>query len=84
VIEFNLNDRVCVKITEDGMAALKSQHEELKSLIPMIGDFNPPKTDDEGWSRWQLWTLMERFGGLIGPTMPTPFETTIRLDVEEI
>ena len=45
-------------------------------------DYIPPKEDTEGWSTWQLWDLMQRFGQhfyLQNTPAQMPFETTIEI-----
>lgn len=79
MIDFNVNDYVHVKLTEVGIDELKRQHAELKEAFPKLGDFTLPKTDEDGWSKWQMHDLMNRFGGLCRPTMNVPFETNIKI-----
>lgn len=75
-IEFNLNDYVYVQLTESGINELRRQHRD--DRIPH--KFIPPKTDKDGWSKWQLHDLMERFGHLSNLGFTSPFNTTIRLE----
>lgn len=78
-MEFNINGKVRVKLTDFGISLLKDQHESLKDSLPKIGDFKPPKTDDRGFSEWQLWELMSRFGSEISLGCEVPFHTVIEL-----
>lgn len=82
MIEFNVNNYVWVKLTGVGIKELERQHRELREAFPGIGgNFEPPKSDDEGWSKWQMHDLMNRFGHMMSCGMQVPFETTIRIDV---
>ena len=76
-IKFNLNDPVKVKLTPKGRNILVKRHnrfiittkEEVKKMHPV---------DDEGYTVFQLWNLMQIFGEHIymGDTNP-PFEMNI-------
>jgi hypothetical protein len=80
LIEFNVNDCVMVKLTDVGIAELRNQHEGLIEVFPSIKTiFNPPKTDDDGFSKWQLHSLMSTFGHMMTPGFQVPFETTIKI-----
>ena len=54
-MRFSSNDFVRVKLTERGRARLRQAHDDLYSGLSSPPDYNPPKEDDEGWSRWQFW-----------------------------
>lgn len=41
--------------------------------------YRPPTEDAEGWSKWQLWNLMQEFGPHMSLAGRMPFETTIRI-----
>lgn len=89
--QFNMNHEVAVRLTEDGLAIMRRNHDRLNAghLFPgnrpgLLGDFKPPKTDAEGWTRFQLWSLMHEFGAEIFMGRPVPFETTILLDASAI
>lgn len=79
---FNMNEIVMVKLTDVGINELKRQHDELAEAFPKIGEFNPPKTDDDGWSQFQLWDLMERLGHMCKLGSHLPFETDIKSTTE--
>ena len=83
-MEFNINNNVKVKLTDFGRKILQDQHDELYNRIQIKKpEFNPPKEDKDGWSNWQLWVLMERFGEYIHIGVSNaPFETTIIIDDE--
>lgn len=83
MFEFNVNDNVYVKLTERGRKHHKKIHDELIKTFPQVyvslGKYNPPEEDKDGWSRWQLWVLMETFGEIMHIGFDPPFETTIRI-----
>ena len=81
-MNFNINDKVRVKLTASGREALARQHAEFWASTgrPAPYDYTPPKEDHEGWSEWQLWALMQDLGHLLRPGfLEQPFETTIQL-----
>ena len=81
-IPFNLNDNVKVKLTEKGLNILRVDHDELRTHVPSLREFTPPTVDSEGYSTFQLWDLMERFGNqmYMGNTN-YPIEMDIKLMV---
>lgn len=81
IFEFNVNDWVMVKLTDVGIAELERGNREWAEMHPKFRKFELPKTDIDGYSKWQLHYLMSRFGHLMAVGLPPPFETTIRLDI---
>ena len=84
LLAFNINDHVLVRLTKEGMAAHRKQYDELNTSYGgrLPWKYEPPKTDANGWSRWQLHDLMRQFGAAIPITVgPVPFETVIKLEV---
>ena len=82
-IPFNVNDYVRVRLTETGLAIHKALHDDLMAQLPNASTlvYEPPKVDAEGWSRWQLWHLMQDFGPHILMGAKAPFETEIQFEV---
>ena len=85
-VEFNINDHVYVKLTEFGHECLRKNHEALWADVKRenVPDYAPPQEDEFGWSRWQLWQLMQAFGQHIALGEMTPFETTIRIEKDNL
>ena len=75
---FNVNHTVRVKLTPIGRSELQRQHDELRKSFPKLGGFTY-RVDDEGYTEFQMWDLMERLGHLCGMGRPVPFETDIQL-----
>lgn len=82
-MEFNINHYVSVKLTDEGKAEHERQHGELKEMVPSLSDYKSPAEDAEGWSKWQMWSLMNTFGHMLHNGGKVPFDTTIKLDVKE-
>lgn len=82
MIELNINDTVLVKLTDAGKEELLRQSEELRKDFPHIKhEYKLPQEDDDGFSKWQLHSLMNHFGHLmLVETVYLPFETTVRID----
>lgn len=80
--ELNINEAVHVRLTDRGRAVLTRYYEDLeariKTKVPLTrgDDF---ATDADGWSRWQLWRLMQVFGSHTQMGCDPCFETTIRI-----
>lgn len=75
---FNLNERVKVRLTPEGMEKKRRCRREINLLILANGGTVlldvEPKLDDEGYFHTQLWALMRDFGDLMDPGEATPFE----------
>lgn len=79
---FNINDHVYVKLTDHGK---RVHYENYLNFWNNYYKFNrpeyyTPKEDSEGWSKWQMWSLMAEFGSHLGTSKPNVFETTIKLE----
>lgn len=57
----NMNDTVYVRLTKAGKAYHREHITKLRAKLKIDLEYRPPD-EDEGWSRWQLWCLMEEFG----------------------
>jgi hypothetical protein len=82
-IPFNVNDGVRIKLNDIGREILRQQNIEF--VERSSGKFWPsmPKEDADGWSEWQLWDVMHRFGDHMRLGMVVPFETAIEIIVRE-
>lgn len=78
--DFNINYNVHVRLTPRGRKLLMQWHADaFKGSLDRY-PYEPPKEDADGWSRWQLWDLMQRLGEHCTMGPEPPFETTIRLE----
>lgn len=83
--DFNINDRVRVRLTDHGRAVHRKQYDLLvghlrnKDGFPYIA----PVEDADGWSEWQLWSLMNTFGPHIWMTGEMCFATGIQFKTEK-
>lgn len=77
--KLNINDKVKVKMTEYGKQCLVRNYEKLSREVGT--QVNPPSKngDQDGWSEWQLWHLIQEFGPHMALDGALPFETTILL-----
>lgn len=80
LVAFNLNHKVRVKLTETGKEAMKENHRQLYCDWKQPPEFRPRKEDEEGWSEWQLWDLMNELGRYCIDGPDVPFEPSIRLE----
>lgn len=78
---FNINEYVKVKLTPHGRRIHKEDHvnfwKEAGRKPPF--EYTPPEEDADGWSKWQLHALMEKFGPYMCLIGPLCFETTIQV-----
>ena len=63
----NLNENVKVKLTDFGISLYKLRYD------------NDPKKDEQGYTSFQLWTLMNIYGLYIGLAKDAPFDLDILL-----
>ena len=82
--KFNINENVFVKLTDIGRAELKRQHDEWASSFPQV---NLPEwsinDDPEGWSKWQMWSLMGQLGHLCQLGFEQPFDVNIKIELSK-
>lgn len=78
MLEVNFNDEVKVKLTEHGVSILKAERAQLNARIALYGGTGfgeyEPKVDEDGYTSFQIWDLMQRLGPHIGVSKPEPFE----------
>lgn len=77
-VEFNLNEYIWVKLKESAIEELKNQHEELRKDIHNLPEWTPPEVDEDGYSKFQGWCLMNTFGHMMRPTMEPPFDLNVK------
>lgn len=82
-MRFNINDNVKVRLREPGRQIHRAWIDDLNQTIKARGgkgfDYTPPREDADGWSTWQLWSLMQTFGPYMSLGLDPPFETWIEL-----
>ena len=80
LIDFNINHRVHVRLTDKGRQILRENHDELYSSWTTKPDYIEVHEDKEGWSIWQMHELMSELGGKHIFGMNLPFETNIKIE----
>lgn len=77
-IDFNINEYVLVKLTEEGKRLLREDHYKFwESVGRKDYPYIEPKEDYYGYSKWQLWNLMEKLGRYCSLGCEVPFDTNI-------
>jgi len=79
-MKFNLNDYIKVQLTDTGRAFLRAEHAKRFWGRDAKFPYMPPEEDEAGWSRWQLWDFMARFGPHISMTGDLPVMTDIEIE----
>lgn len=83
--ELNLNDYVWIKLRDNGRAILRARDARWSQLYATSYGYLPiaeqQEAEHDGWSCWQLWSLIEIFGPALGLGCDPPFETAIRLSM---
>ena len=82
-MKFNINGYVRVRLTDEGRARHRKNHDDLFSSWPQPPEYRAPQEDANGWSEWQMWQLMSEFGSRLYNGCRVPFETEIEI-VEDV
>lgn len=78
---FNINGEVRVKLTEFGFKVHRQNHYDLFRHLAKLPPYTRPDVDKDGWSRFQMWTLMQEFGSSVRMGGDQPFE--LEIDIPE-
>lgn len=79
-VAFNINETVLVRLNDHGREIIKKDDAKWGELYPRLrGHSTLPEEDADGWSKWQLWRLMTKFGPHMLAGAPNPFDITIRI-----
>jgi hypothetical protein len=86
---FNINYNVKVKLTEFGKQMLEQDHNEFWSSQGARGmldkfPYEPPTEDEDGYVKFQLWSLMYQLGKYCGLGREIPFDTVILIDEKDL
>ena len=83
---FNINYNVRVKLTEQGKQLLERDHNDFWSSHGKLDEFpyKPPKEDEDGYVKFQLWSLMDKLGKYCGLCCEPPFDTVILIDDKDL
>ena len=83
---FNINNTVCVKLTEFGKKMLEKDHNEFWSSHGKLDEYpyTPYKEDENGYVKFQLWSLMYQLGKCCILGCELPFDTVILIDDENL
>lgn len=82
--EFNINYAVKVKLTERGFQIHEKYYKELRKEYFRL-EYLKPEVDEDGYSKFQMWTLMDIFGSHIhigSGIERLPFDTNILISKE--
>ena len=87
-LKFNINRYVLVKLKESGYQVLADEHNSYLDTIPnwkekSIDDFKKD-ADGDGYTKFQMWDFMSKFGGDIGMGVEQRFETTILINERDV
>ena len=73
IATINLNEKVKVKLTKSSHEWLRAEHTRMKYPF----EFKLPELDKDGYSTFQLWDLMNRFGEITFLGCDSPFQDNI-------
>jgi len=80
-MKFNINHNVKVRLTDHGRAVHREEHTKFWQAWAKLPEpyYHAPKEDADGWSTWQLHSLMRAFGQHVNMGCPLCFETDIEI-----
>ena len=83
---FNINNIVKVKLTEHGKQMLEQDHNEFWGSLGVLKDhpYKPPEVDEQGYTNFHLWVLMNKLGKYCWIGREMPFETIILIDEKDL
>ena len=86
---FNTNNTVKVKLTELGKKMLEKDHNAFWSAQGAGGmldkyPYEPPKEDENGYVKFQLWSLMYQLGKYHILGCELPIDTVILIDEKDL
>lgn len=82
-ISININETVKVKLNDHGRKILRSNHDQfVKDCPSYTHKYQEPKTDDDGYSRFQIHELMNAFGNHMVNGCKMPFHCEIVIERE--
>ncbi len=82
LVKFNLNHNVWVQLTDVGRAVLRAAHAELYKISAIALPCHFPKEEGSGWSRWQLWNLMNQLGSACHNGFDNPLLSEVLIEFE--
>lgn len=87
IATINFNDFVYVKLTEVGRAELVRIHDRRNESMRKVGgtllEGVGYKIDEQGYTKFMVWSLMHDLGHLCGMACPEPFESAMLFEVDE-
>ena len=79
--EFSLNSYIYVQLTEKGFQYLEDRSKELslkvKNYTPLTVEFYKSLVNDEGYSKFQAWDFIQKFGSVTGLAKPHLYNNNI-------
>ena len=80
MIDINVNDYVRVRLNDLGRKHHRDDFLRWTAGLAKKPEYRPPQEDADGWSRWQLWSLMQLFGPtIISLGAQMPFDSCIQV-----
>jgi len=83
LMKFNINDYVKVKLNDKGRKIHREWWDNIYQDCSHPFEYQAPKEDENGYSKWQLWGLIHIFGPHITLGTRVPFECDIIIDEKD-
>ena len=85
---FNLNSTVKVQLNENGYQRLADLHNRYIGTIPnwdrRDAEHYKGNADQEGYTSFQMWDFMEKFGDTVGLCKSQPFSLDIVFEAKDL
>lgn len=82
-IDFNLNNKIKVQLTDAGRSVYREHYESLRDYFKHTPVYEV-REDADGWSEWQAWHFMEIFGQHFGHSSKQPAWMGVKVWVDSI
>lgn len=91
--ELNINDYIKVKLTDYGYQILEEFYDNLlnksnekEKILPenFYDKYKNPEADEEGFTEFRLWNLIQIFGNHFHSSSKIPFESYILIDEKDL
>lgn len=87
LVPFNVNSFIRVRLTDKGVEILRRRHQTLWEMVYAHSSREIPPfrldTDDEGWTRFQMWDFIQVFGPVTGMGVQESYSTNIQIEFVE-
>ena len=88
-LSFNVNSNIRFKLTATGLKIHRLNWDKLNTrcegnLTEILGPYQPPKVDSEGYTTEQMWSVMKDYGEFLWNGCEPPFDLTFQIESSDL